>query len=106
MLPQCFPNDKMCSALNGGAGVKCCAPSWFGVANQRRRSRTQAANRREIMSVRASFDFCMLEAKPENPVGDRVKHGDAFDESVNKQRTEASAPHRSNLFDKAPRKPL
>ncbi len=38
----------------------------------------------------------MIEAKPENPIGDKAYDSDALDESLKKQGTEMIAPHRSN----------
>ena len=46
--------------------------------------------------MQLSFDFYMLEAKPENLIGDKVCDSDALDESLKQQGIELTAPHRSN----------
>jgi transposase len=46
--------------------------------------------------VQLSFDFYMLEAKPENLIGDKAYDSDALDESLKAQGVEMIAPNRSN----------
>ena len=46
--------------------------------------------------MQLSFDFYMIEAKPENLIGDKAYDSDALDESLKKQGVEMIAPHRSN----------
>ena len=46
--------------------------------------------------MQLSFDFYMIEAKPENLIGDQAYDSDALDESLKKQGVEMIAPHRSN----------
>jgi transposase len=57
---------------------------------------THAANHHEVTLVQLSFDFYMLEAKPQNLIGDRAYDSDALDKELNKQGVEMIAPHRSN----------
>ena len=57
---------------------------------------THAANHHEVRLVQLSFDFSMLEAKPENLVGDRAYDSDCLDEELKSQGVELIAPHRSN----------
>jgi IS5 family transposase len=47
-------------------------------------------------SVEMSFDFYMIEAKPQNLIGDKAYDSDELDESLKKQGVEMIAPHRSN----------
>src|SRR5205807_3313069 len=57
---------------------------------------THAANHHEVTLVQLSFDFYMIEAKPENLIGDKAYDSDALDESLNQQGVEMISPHRSN----------
>ena len=57
---------------------------------------THAANHHEVTLVQLSFDFYMLEAKPDNLIGDRAYDSDALDEKLKEQGVEMIAPHRSN----------
>ena len=57
---------------------------------------THAANHHEVTLVQLSFDFYMIEAKPENLIGDKAYDSDALDTSLKKQGVEMIAPHRSN----------
>jgi hypothetical protein len=43
---------------------------------------THAANRHEVRSVQLCFDFYMIEAKPENLIGDRAYDSDPLDEAL------------------------
>jgi hypothetical protein len=49
--------------------------------------RTHAANHHEVRLVQLCFDFYMIEAKPENLIGDRAYDSDPLDEEL---RTDAS----------------
>ena len=42
------------------------------------------------------FDFYMIEAKPENLIGDRAYDSDPLDEELRNDGIEMIAPHRSN----------
>ena len=57
---------------------------------------THAANHHEVTLVQLSFDFYMIEAKPENLIGDRAYDSDKLDEELRQEGIEMIAPHRSN----------
>ena len=57
---------------------------------------THAANHHEVTLVQLSFDFYMIEAKPENLIGDKAYDSDELDRSLKAQGVEMIAPHRSN----------
>jgi transposase len=57
---------------------------------------TYAANHHEVTLVQLSFEFYMIEAKPENLIGDRAYDSDRLDEQLRREGVEMIAPHRSN----------
>ena len=57
---------------------------------------THAANHHEVRLVQLCFDFYMIEAKPENLIGDRAYDSDPLDEQLRRHGIEMIAPHRSN----------
>jgi len=57
---------------------------------------THAANHHEVTLVQLSFDFYMLEAKPEHLIGDKAYDSDSLDEKLKQDGVELIAPHRSN----------
>jgi transposase len=57
---------------------------------------THAANHHEVRLVQLCFDFYMIEAKPENLIGDRAYDSDMLDEELRRDGIEMIAPHRSN----------
>ena len=57
---------------------------------------THAANHHEVTLVQLSFDFYMLESKPENLIGDKAYDSNALDESLKQQGVEMIARHPSN----------
>ncbi len=57
---------------------------------------THAANYHEVTLVQLSFDFYMIEAKPENPIGDRAYDSDQLDEELREEGVEMISPHRKN----------
>jgi transposase len=57
---------------------------------------THAANHHEVTLVQLSFEFYMIEAKPENLIGDRAYDSDKLDEELKSDGVEMIAPHRSN----------
>jgi transposase len=61
---------------------------------------THAANHHEVTLVQLSFDFYMIEAKPENLIGDRAYDSDPLDEQLRQQGIEMIAPHKSNRVKK------
>ena len=56
---------------------------------------TYAANHHEVTLVQLSFDFYMIEAKPENLIGDKAYDSDSLDEELRREGIEMIAPHRS-----------
>jgi transposase len=61
---------------------------------------THAANHHEVTLVQLSFDFYMIEAKPENLIGDRAYDSDPLDEQLRQQGIEMNASHKSNRVKK------
>lgn len=57
---------------------------------------THAANHHEVTLVQLTFNFYLIEAKPENLIGDRAYDSDALDAQLREQGTEMIAPHRGN----------
>jgi hypothetical protein len=55
---------------------------------------THAANHHEVRLVQLCFDFYMIEAKPENLIGDRAYDSDPLDAELRKDGIEMIAdPH-------------
>jgi transposase len=57
---------------------------------------THAANHHEVTLVQLSFEFYMIEAKPQNLIGDKAYDSDSLDQELQKEGVELIAPHRSN----------
>ena len=57
---------------------------------------THAANHHEVTLVQLSFDFYMIEAKPEHLIGDKAYDSDELDATLERQGVKMIAPHRSN----------
>jgi hypothetical protein len=57
---------------------------------------THAANHHEVMLMQLTFDFCMIEVKPENVIGDRACDGDSLGAQLRAQGLEIIAPHKRN----------
>ena len=57
---------------------------------------THAANYNEVTLVQLTFDFYMIEAKPENLIGDKAYDSDGLDEQLRSQGVELISPHKSN----------
>ena len=57
---------------------------------------THAANHHEVRLVQLCFDFYMIEAKPENLIGDRAYDSDPLDEALRQDGIEMIAPDRCN----------
>jgi hypothetical protein len=55
-----------------------------------------SANHHEVRLVQLCFDFYMIEAKPENFIGDRANDSDPPDEELRNDGIEKFAPQRSN----------
>ena len=62
---------------------------------------THAANHHEVTLVQLSFEFYMIEAKPQNLIGDRAYDSDKLDEELRREGIEMIAPHRSNALESA-----
>jgi transposase len=56
---------------------------------------THAANHHEVTLVQLSFEFYLIEAKPENLIGDRAYDSDQLDAQLREEGIEMIAPHRS-----------
>ena len=57
---------------------------------------THAANHHEVTLVKLTFDFYMIEAKPENLIGDKAYDSDKLDDELRRQGIRMIAPHRSS----------
>ncbi|MFO0203550.1 MAG: IS5 family transposase [Alphaproteobacteria bacterium] len=57
---------------------------------------THAANHHEVTLVQLSFDFYMIEAKPEHLIGDKAYDSDKLDKALAEQDVQMIAPHREN----------
>ncbi|HKZ20361.1 MAG TPA: transposase [Acidimicrobiia bacterium] len=57
---------------------------------------THEANHHEVTLVQLTFDFYMIEAKPENLIGDRAYDSDKLDDELRDEGIEMISPHRSN----------
>jgi hypothetical protein len=57
---------------------------------------THAANHHEVTLLQLSFHFYMIEAKPDNLIGDRANDSDPLDEQLREQGIEMIAPHKSD----------
>lgn len=57
---------------------------------------THAANHHDVTLVQLSFDFYMIEAKPDNLIGDKAYDSDELDAALRKQGIEMIAPHKRN----------
>ncbi len=56
---------------------------------------THAANLHEVRLVQLCFDFYIIEAGPENLIGDGAYDSDPLDKELRKDGIEMVAPHRS-----------
>ena len=57
---------------------------------------THAANHHEVTLVQLSFEFYMIEAKPQSLIGDKAYDSDALDRELKKEGVELTARHKSN----------
>ena len=57
---------------------------------------THAANHHEVTLVQLSFDLYMIEAMPENLIGDKAYDSDPLDTALKAEGVEMIAPHRKN----------
>ena len=96
--PECYIDATFATAKGGGAeigptrrgkGVKIMAiVDRHGLPLS---VTTHAANHHEVTLVQLCFDFYMIEAKPENLIGDRAYDSDALDRRCAKRRRDDSA---------------
>src|SRR5690349_16758695 len=104
---ECFIDGTFASAKGGGAEI---GPTRRGkgvkiMAIVDRNGlplsvSTHAANHHEVTLVQLSFDFYMIEARPEHLIGDKAYDSDALDKSLKEQGTEMISPPRSNELSK------
>jgi transposase len=57
---------------------------------------THAENHHEVTLVQLCFEFYMIEAKPENLIGDKAYDSDQLDAELRQEGIEMIAPHKSN----------
>lgn len=57
---------------------------------------THAANHHEVTLVQLSFDFYMIEAKPQHLIGDKAYDSDALDRSLAQEGIEMIAPNKAH----------
>ena len=100
---ECFIDATFAAAKGGGAAVgptkRGKGVKIMGIVDRHGLPlsvSTHAANHHEVTLVQLSFDFYMLEAKPENLVGDRAYDSDPLDEQLRREGIEMIAPHRKN----------
>ena len=58
--------------------------------------RDDAANHHEVTLVQLTFDFYMIEAKPEKLIGDKAYDSDRLDDNLKNDGIEMIAPHKKN----------
>jgi len=101
-VSECFIDACFASAKGGGEeigptrrgkGVKIMAIDRQGLPLS---VSTYAANHHEVTLVNLSFDFYMIEAKPENLIGDKAYDSDPLDEQLRREGIEMISPHRSD----------
>lgn len=57
---------------------------------------THAANHHEVTLVQLTFEFYMIEAKPEKLIGDKAYDSDRLDAELREEGVQLIAPHRTN----------
>ena len=55
-----------------------------------------AANHHEVTLVQLTFDFYMIEAKPEKLIGDKAYDSDRLDDEMREEGVEMISPHKKN----------
>ena len=100
---ECFVDAMFSPAKGGGEGVgptkRGKGVKIMGIVDRHGlpvAASTHAANHHEVTLVQLTFDFYMIEAKPENLIGDKAYDSDKLDEELREQGIEMIAPHRSN----------
>ncbi len=99
---ECFVDAMFSSAKGGGEGVgptkRGKGVKIMGIVDRHGlpvAASTHAANHHEVTLVQLTFDFYMIEAKPENLIGDKAYDSDKLDEELRQQGIWMIAPHRS-----------
>lgn len=100
---ECFVDAMFSSAKGGGEGIgptkRGKGVKIMGIVDRHGlplAASTHAANHHEVTLVQLTFEFYMIEAKPENLIGDKAYDSDNLDEELRQQGVEMIAPHRSN----------
>jgi len=100
---ECFVDAMFSSAKGGGEGIGLTkrgkGVKIMGIVDRHGlplAASTHAANHHEVTLVQLTFDFYMIEAKPENLIGDKAYDSDDLDEELRQQGVAMIAPHRSN----------
>jgi transposase len=100
---ECFVDAMFSPAKGGGAGIgptkRGKGVKIMGIVDRHGlpvAASIHAANYHEVTLVQLTFDFYMIEAKPENLIGDKAYDSDALDEEFGQQGIRMIAPHRSN----------
>ncbi len=100
---ECFVDAMFSSAKGGGEGIgptkRGKGVKIMGIVDRHGLPvavSTHAANHHEVTLVQLTFDFYMIEAKPENLIGDKAYDSDKLDEELGHQGIQMIAPHRSN----------
>ena len=98
---ECFIDAMFSSAKGGGDGIgptkRGKGVKIMGIVDRHGLPlavSTHAANHHEVTLVQLSFDFYMIEAKPENLIGDRAYDSDKLDEQMREESIEMISPHR------------
>jgi transposase len=100
---ECFVDAMFSSAKGGGEGIgptkRGKGVKIMGIVDRHGLPlavSTHAANYHEVTLVQLTFDFYMVEAKPEHLIGDKAYDSDRLDEDLRQQGVRMIAPHRSN----------
>lgn len=100
---ECFVDAMFSPAKGGGEGVgptkRGKGVKIMGIVDRGGlplAASTHAVNHHEVTLVQLTFDFYMVEAKPENLIGDKAYDSDHLDEELRQQGIRMIAPHRRN----------
>ena len=100
---ECFVDAMFSSAKGGGTGIgptkRGKGVKIMGIVDRHGLPvavSTHAANYHEVTLVQLTFDFYMIEAKPQNLIGDKAYDSDPLDEQLKAEGIEMIAPHKSN----------
>lgn len=100
---ECFIDAMFSSAKGGGEGIgptkRGKGVKIMGIVDRHGLPvavSTHAANYHEVTLVQLTFDFYMIEAKPENLIGDKAYDSDGLDDELGQKGIRMIAPHRSN----------